>query len=57
MDEKHLLEIISEYRKKLHKKIEERKMEMEHDSTEHYLMYHALGFLMKKDIRLTFSRM
>ena len=44
MNEKRLTEIISKYKETLHKKIEERKREMQHDSTEHYLMYHALGF-------------
>ena len=56
MDEKHLLEIISEYRKKLHKKIEERNMEMEHDSTEHYLMYHALGFSDEEGYQIDFQQ-
>lgn len=44
MNEERLTEIISKYKETLHKKIEERKREMQHDSTEHYLMYHALGF-------------
>ena len=44
MNDKRLTEIISKYKETLHKKIEERKREMQHDSTEHYLMYHALGF-------------
>ena len=56
MDTQHLLEIISRYKENLHKKIEERKNEMEHDNTEHYLMYHALGFSDEEGYQIDFQQ-
>lgn len=56
MDRQRLLEIISRYKENLHKKIEERKNEMEHDSTEHYLMYHALGFSDEEGYQIDFQQ-
>ena len=56
MDKQHLLKIISGYKDALHKKIEERKNEMEHDNTEHYLMYHALGFSDEEGYEIDFQQ-
>ena len=39
-----LTKIILRYRDKLHKKIIERKVEMQSDNNEHYILYNALGF-------------
>lgn len=56
MNEERLTEIISKYKETLHKKIEERKREMQHDSTEHYLMYHALGFSDEEGYQIDFQQ-
>ena len=56
MDKQRLLEIISKYKETLHKKIEERKNEMKHDNTEHYLMYHALGFSDEEGYEIDFQQ-
>lgn len=39
-----LTRIILRYRDELQKKIEERKIEMQSDNNEHYILYNALGF-------------
>lgn len=39
-----LTRIILRYRDELQKKIEERKVEMQSDNNEHYILYNALGF-------------
>lgn len=54
MNEERLTEIISKYKEILHRKIEECKKEMQHDSTEHYLMYHALGFSDEEGYQIDF---
>ena len=56
MDKQYLLEIISKYKETLHRKIEERKKEMESDNTEHYLMYHALGFSDEEGYEIDFQQ-
>lgn len=38
-----LIKIIKKYRDAFQKKIEERKLEMECDNNEHYVIYNALG--------------
>ena len=42
--DKRLVEIILRYREELQRKIKERKVEMESDNNEHYMLYNALGF-------------
>lgn len=56
MNEKHLIEIILKYKEELHRKIEERENEMRQDSTEHYLMYHALGFSDEEGYQIDFQQ-
>ena len=40
--DKRLVEIILRYREELQRKIKERKVEMESDNNEHYMLYNAL---------------
>ncbi len=54
-DEK-LLKIISHYRDELHKKIKERKKEMQKDNNEHYLIYNALGFTSKEGYQIDYQQ-
>ena len=42
--DERLIEIILRYREELQRKIRERKVEMESDNNEHYMLYNALGF-------------
>ena len=42
--DERLNEIILKYRTGLQKKIQERKVEMESDNNDHYMLYNALGF-------------
>lgn len=40
--DERLIEIILRYREELQRKIRERKVEMESDNNEHYMLYNAL---------------
>lgn len=42
--DERLLKIILRYREKLQKRIKSREAEMKNDNTDHYMVYHALGF-------------
>lgn len=46
--DERLVEIILKYREELQRKIRERKVEMESDNNEHYMLYNALGFTSTK---------
>lgn len=46
--EDRLLQIVLRYRKELQRKIQDRKVEMEQDNTDHYIVYNALGFTSKE---------
>ena len=43
-EDERLVKVILRYREELQKKIRERKIEMESDNNEHYILYSALGF-------------
>lgn len=54
-DEK-LVEIILKYRTELKKKIKERKVEMELDNNDHYMLYNALGFTSDEGYQIDFQQ-
>lgn len=51
-----LVEIISKYREELQKKIKKRKVEMESDNNEHYMLYNALGFTSDEGYQIDFQQ-
>lgn len=54
-DEK-LIRIILKYREELQKKIRDRKLEMESDNNDHYVLYNALGFTSKEGYQIDFQQ-
>ena len=54
--EKRLLNIILKYREELQKKIKYREQEMEADNTDHYMVYHALGFTSEEGYQIDYQQ-
>ena len=54
-DEK-LIRIILKYREELQKKIRDRKLEMESDNNDHYVLYNALGFTSEEGYQIDFQQ-
>ena len=54
--DKRLVEIILRYREELQRKIKERKVEMESDNNEHYMLYNALGFTSEEGYQIDFQQ-
>lgn len=54
--EEKLLKIIVEHRETLQKKIKDRELEMQEDSTEHYIVYHALGFTSEEGYQIDYQQ-
>lgn len=52
----HLLRIIFRYREELQKKIRNRKVEMQKDNTEHYVVYNALGFTDEEGYQIDYQQ-
>lgn len=52
----HLLAIILKYREKLQEKIKNREIEMQKDNTEHYMVYHALGFTSEEGYQIDYQQ-
>lgn len=55
-NEDRLIRIISKYREELQKKIQDRKIEMEEDNNEHYMVYNALGFTSKEGYEIDYQQ-
>lgn len=51
-----LIRIILKYREELQKKIQDRKIEMEEDNNEHYMVYNALGFTSKEGYEIDYQQ-
>lgn len=54
--DERLLNIVIRYREKLHDKIRKRQKEMEKDNTDHYIIYHALGFTSKEGYEIDYQQ-
>ena len=54
--DERLVEIILKYREELQRKIRERKVEMESDNNEHYMLYNALGFTSAEGYQIDFQQ-
>lgn len=54
--DKELLKILYKYKKKLHKKIKNREIEMQNDNTEHYMVYNALGFTSEEGYQIDYQQ-
>lgn len=51
-----LVRIILKYREELQKKIRDRKVEMESDNNDHYVLYNALGFTSEDGYQIDFQQ-
>lgn len=51
-----LSRIILKYREALQKKIKEREKEMQKDNTDHYMVYHALGFTSEEGYQVDYQQ-
>lgn len=54
--DERLVEVILRYREELQKKIRERKIEMESDNNDHYMLYGALGFTNEEGYQIDFQQ-
>lgn len=54
--EKRLWNIILKYREELQKKIKCREWEMKEDNTDHYMVYHALGFTSEEGYQIDYQQ-
>ena len=54
--DERLIEIILRYREELQRKIRERKVEMESDNNEHYMLYNALGLTSAEGYQIDFQQ-
>ncbi len=52
----YLSAIILKYREKLQEKIKTREIEMQKDNTDHYMIYHALGFTRKEGYQIDYQQ-
>lgn len=52
----YLSAIILKYREKLQEKIKTREIEMQKDNTDHYMIYHALGFISKEGYQIDYQQ-
>ncbi len=52
----YLSAIILKYREKLQEKIKTREIEMQKDNTDHYMIYHALGFTSKEGYQIDYQQ-
>lgn len=55
-NEERLIKIVMKYRELLQKKIQERKVEMENDNNEHYIVYNALGFTSEEGYQIDYQQ-
>lgn len=55
-NEERLLKIVKKYRDELQKKIQNRKIEMEEDNTDHYIIYNALGFTCEEGYQIDYQQ-
>lgn len=55
-EDERLVKVILRYREELQKKIRERKIEMESDNNEHYILYSALGFTNEEGYQIDFQQ-
>lgn len=51
-----LLKIVLKYREELQKKIKNREIEMQKDNTDHYMIYHALGFTSEEGYQIDYQQ-
>ncbi|MCM1246685.1 MAG: ApaLI family restriction endonuclease [Roseburia sp.] len=51
-----LLKIVLKYREELQKKIKNRKIEMQKDNTDHYMVYNALGFTSEEGYQIDYQQ-
>lgn len=51
-----LLRIVMKYRMTLQKKIDDRRVEMEQDNNEHYIVYNALGFTSEQGYEIDYQQ-
>ena len=54
--DERLIRIILKYREELQKKIRDRKLEMEADNNDHYVLYNALGFTSEEGYQIDFQQ-
>lgn len=54
--DERLLKIILKYKNELQKKIKLREMEMKEDNTDHYMIYHALGFTSEEGYQIDYQQ-
>lgn len=54
--DERLVRIILNYREELQKKIRDRKVEMESDNNDHYVLYNALGFTSEEGYQIDFQQ-
>ena len=54
--DERLIRIILKYREELQKKIRDRKLEMESDNNDHYVLYNALGFTSEEGYQIDFQQ-
>lgn len=54
--DERLIRIILKYREELQKKIRDRKLEMESDNNDHYILYNALGFTSEEGYQIDFQQ-
>ena len=54
--DERLVKVILRYREELQKKIRERKIEMESDNNDHYMLYNALGFTNEEGYQIDFQQ-
>lgn len=52
----YLSAIILKYREKLQEKIKTREIEMQKDNTDHYMIYHALGFTNEEGYQIDYQQ-
>ncbi len=52
----YLSAIILKYREKLQEKIKTREIEMQKDNTDHYMIYHALGFTSEEGYQIDYQQ-
>lgn len=54
--DERLLKIILKYKNELQKKIKNREQEMKDDNTDHYMVYHALGFTSEEGYQIDYQQ-
>lgn len=55
-NDERLIRIVMKYRQELQKKIQDRKIEMEKDNNEHYMVYNALGFSSEEGYEIDYQQ-